>query len=93
MRKTENIGARRLHTVLEKLLEGVSAFSSPHGEVIIDAAYVNERLQEVAEQERFGTLYFVMTMGWRSPLYNRPVNYCVSCVRKRGYDVLSSSWV
>ncbi|MBP6553137.1 MAG: ATP-dependent protease ATPase subunit HslU, partial [Vitreoscilla sp.] len=48
--KTENIGARRLHTVLEKLLEDVS-FNSPRGEVIIDAAYVNERLQEVAEQE------------------------------------------
>ena len=48
--KTENIGARRLHTVLEKLLEDVS-FNSPSGEVIIDAAYVNERLQEVAEQE------------------------------------------
>jgi ATP-dependent HslUV protease ATP-binding subunit HslU len=39
-----------LHTVLEKLLEDVS-FNSPSGEVIIDAAYVNERLQEVAEQE------------------------------------------
>ena len=48
--KTENIGARRLHTVLEKLMEDVS-FNSPRGEVIIDAAYVNERLQEVAEQE------------------------------------------
>ncbi|UOO93745.1 ATP-dependent protease ATPase subunit HslU [Vitreoscilla stercoraria] len=48
--KTENIGARRLHTVLEKLLEEVS-FSSPKGEVVIDAAYVNERLQNVAEQE------------------------------------------
>ena len=48
--KTENIGVRRLHTVLEKLLEDVS-FNSPRGEVIIDAAYVNERLQEVAEQE------------------------------------------
>lgn len=47
--KTENIGARRLHTVLEKLLEEVS-FSSPKGEVVIDAAYVNERLQNVAEQ-------------------------------------------
>lgn len=48
--KTENIGARRLHTVLEKLLEEVS-FSSPKGVVTIDAAYVNERLQNVAEQE------------------------------------------
>lgn len=48
--KTENIGARRLHTVLEKLLEEVS-FASPKGEVVIDAAYVNQRLQDVAEQE------------------------------------------
>ena len=48
--KTENIGARRLHTVLEKLLEDVS-FNSPREEVVIDAAYVNARLQDVAEQE------------------------------------------
>ncbi len=48
--KTENIGARRLHTVLEKLLEEVS-FSAPAGEVVIDAAYVNERLDNIAQQE------------------------------------------
>jgi ATP-dependent HslUV protease ATP-binding subunit HslU len=48
--KTENIGARRLHTVLEKLLEEVS-FQSESGKVVIDAAYVDERLQNVAEKE------------------------------------------
>jgi ATP-dependent HslUV protease ATP-binding subunit HslU len=47
--KTENIGARRLHTVLEKLLEEVS-FNAPQmkGEhITIDSAYVRERLSEV----------------------------------------------
>ena len=48
--KTENIGARRLHTVLEKLLEDVS-FHAPQGTTQITAAYVDERLAEVAEQE------------------------------------------
>ena len=48
--KTENIGARRLHTVLEKLLEDVS-FHAPQGTTRITAAYVDERLAEVAEQE------------------------------------------
>lgn len=48
--KTENIGARRLHTVLEKLLEDLS-FHAPEGRTVIDAAYVDERLAEVSEQE------------------------------------------
>ncbi len=48
--KTENIGARRLHTVLEKLLEDLS-FQAPAGRTEIDEAYVNARLEEVAEQE------------------------------------------
>ena len=46
----ENIGARRLHTVLEKLLEDVS-FEAPEnaGTVVVDAAYVRERLEGVVE--------------------------------------------
>ena len=43
--KTENIGARRLYTVMEKLLEEVSFDAAKHsGETIaIDAAYVDAR--------------------------------------------------
>ncbi|MDF7676439.1 ATP-dependent protease ATPase subunit HslU [Neisseriaceae bacterium ESL0693] len=48
--KTENIGARRLHTVMEKLLEEV-AFATPQGDMTIDAAYVDARLQDIAEHE------------------------------------------
>lgn len=48
--KTENIGARRLHTVLEKLLEEVS-FESEAGEVKIDADFVRERLAHLAKKE------------------------------------------
>ena len=46
----ENIGARRLHTVLERLLEDVS-FAAPEdsGTYIIDAAYVRERLEDIVE--------------------------------------------
>ena len=51
--RTENIGARRLHTVMERLLEGVS-FEAPDRSgqaVTIDAAYVDEQLSELAMDE------------------------------------------
>ena len=55
--KTENIGARRLHTLLERLLEEVSFsagdIASAHQEepIRIDAEYVNSHLGELAENE------------------------------------------
>ena len=51
--KTENIGARRLYTVMEKLLEEVSFDAGKVGlnQVVIDAAYVNERLAGLAGDE------------------------------------------
>jgi ATP-dependent HslUV protease ATP-binding subunit HslU len=52
--KTENIGARRLYTVMEKLLEEVS-FSAGTGAtgatLAVDAAYVDTRLAELAKRE------------------------------------------
>lgn len=51
--KTENIGARRLHTVLEKLLEDIS-FEAPDmekGEVIIDRGYVRNKLVDIIKDE------------------------------------------
>jgi len=51
--RMENIGARRLHTILERLLDEVS-FSAPeiHGkEVAIDAEYVRERLSPILKNE------------------------------------------
>jgi ATP-dependent HslUV protease ATP-binding subunit HslU len=47
--ETENIGARRLHTVLERVLDEI-AFQAPEeaGKVTIDAAYVRARLESVA---------------------------------------------
>lgn len=48
--KTENIGARRLHTVIEKLLEEVS-FDARTGSITIDAAYVDTRLEGIAQRE------------------------------------------
>ena len=51
--KTENIGARRLHTVMEKLLEEISFDAGKVGldKVLIDAAYVNAKLGELAADE------------------------------------------
>ncbi|MNG86649.1 ATP-dependent protease ATPase subunit HslU [compost metagenome] len=55
--KTENIGARRLHTLLERLLEEVSFsagdLASAHDEtpIRIDAEYVNNHLGELAQNE------------------------------------------
>ncbi len=51
--QTENIGARRLHTVLEKLLEDIS-FNIPDMEqekIIIDADYVKDKFQETIHKE------------------------------------------
>jgi ATP-dependent HslUV protease ATP-binding subunit HslU len=51
--RTENIGARRLHTVMEKLLDNVS-FDAPDltdKELTIDAAYVDRMLAEIARNE------------------------------------------
>ena len=49
----ENIGARRLHTVLERLLEDISysASDTPKKEIEINAAYVDERLQHLVKNE------------------------------------------
>jgi len=50
--RTENIGARRLHTVMEKLLEDVSFDSGRNARAItIDAAYVDARLGSLAQSE------------------------------------------
>jgi ATP-dependent HslUV protease ATP-binding subunit HslU len=51
--KTENIGARRLYTVMEKLLEEISfdAGRKPDGTIVIDPAYVDARLEELAGSE------------------------------------------
>ncbi len=54
--RTENIGARRLYTVMEKLLEEVSftaseGSSSTENLLVIDAAYVNERLEALSVNE------------------------------------------
>lgn len=51
--RTENIGARRLHTILEKLLEDLS-FDAPERRdkhVVIDAAYIRERLADIVKDE------------------------------------------
>ncbi|MSS76659.1 MAG: ATP-dependent protease ATPase subunit HslU [Methyloglobulus sp.] len=51
--KTENIGARRLHTVLERLLEDIS-YNAPDlmdKSIVIDAAYVDSHLAEFVEDE------------------------------------------
>lgn len=51
--RTENIGARRLHTVLERLLEkaSFSAGDNAQQELVVDAAYVEEQLGELAKDE------------------------------------------
>jgi ATP-dependent HslUV protease ATP-binding subunit HslU len=51
--KVENIGARRLYTVMERLLEDLSfhATKSSGNTVTIDAAYVDERLSDLAGNE------------------------------------------
>jgi ATP-dependent HslUV protease ATP-binding subunit HslU len=49
-RRTENIGARRLHTVMERVLEEVSFAGAelPQRRVIVDASYVRQRVADIA---------------------------------------------
>jgi ATP-dependent HslUV protease ATP-binding subunit HslU len=51
--RSENIGARRLHTVLERLLEAVSFEAADRAgqSVVIDAAYVDSHLQALVQDE------------------------------------------
>jgi ATP-dependent HslUV protease ATP-binding subunit HslU len=50
---TQNIGARRLYTIMERLLEELS-FAAPEmgsGRVVVNAEYVQEKLASIAEDE------------------------------------------
>ncbi|MDA8383869.1 MAG: ATP-dependent protease ATPase subunit HslU [Betaproteobacteria bacterium] len=51
--RTENIGARRLYTVMERLLEEISFDAGSHARerVMVDEAYVNEKLEGLASSE------------------------------------------
>jgi ATP-dependent HslUV protease ATP-binding subunit HslU len=51
--RTENIGARRLHTVMERLLDTASyaAADEPGARVTVDAAYVDQHLAKLAKDE------------------------------------------
>ena len=51
--KTENIGARRLHTIMERLLENLSfdASDMKESKITIDEDYVNKYLNELTENE------------------------------------------
>lgn len=51
--RTENIGARRLHTVMEKVLEDL-LFDAPYmqgREIVIDSSYVAERLKKIVDDD------------------------------------------
>ena len=51
--KTENIGARRLHTVMEKLLEDAS-FDAPDlndKDIVVDAEYVRDKMKDIVKDE------------------------------------------
>jgi ATP-dependent HslUV protease ATP-binding subunit HslU len=54
--QTENIGARRLHTVLERLLEDVS-YAAPEegGRVLVDAEYVKTKLSDIVRNANLST--------------------------------------
>lgn len=51
--QTENIGARRLHTIMEKVLDNISFDAPEKGgqKFIIDAAYVRERLADIVKDK------------------------------------------
>ncbi|NLG37010.1 MAG: HslU--HslV peptidase ATPase subunit, partial [Clostridiales bacterium] len=54
---SENIGARRLHTIMENLLEDISFNASgthPMVDMVLDAAYVREHLRRIAREKDLG---------------------------------------
>ncbi len=60
--QSENIGARRLQTVLEKLLEDIS-FEAPYlqtKEIVIDEAYVNSKLMSMYTKKTYQNIYYKM---------------------------------
>ena len=62
---TENIGARRLHTILEKLLEDLS-FEAPEitlESIVINPEYVREKLSEYCSKSRFKSIYFIKKLS------------------------------
>ena len=69
--RTENIGARRLYTVMEKLLEEVS-FKAPDlagQELVIDADYVHARLAEALEDQDLSR--YILYAGHADPPWSR----------------------
>jgi ATP-dependent HslUV protease ATP-binding subunit HslU len=52
-RTTQNIGARRLHTVIEKVVEEISFAGPdlPQRRVVIDGKFVREKLGAIAQRE------------------------------------------
>jgi ATP-dependent HslUV protease ATP-binding subunit HslU len=58
--RSENIGARRLHTVVEKLLEDLSFHAAAYAgsKVVVDAAFVRERLGELLRDEDLSRYIF-----------------------------------
>jgi len=53
MKKTEDIGARRLHTVVEKVLEDINFNADEYKgqDFVITADYVKTRLEDIVEDE------------------------------------------
>ncbi|MCX8514516.1 MAG: ATP-dependent protease ATPase subunit HslU [Burkholderiales bacterium] len=49
--KTENIGARRLYTIMEKLLENASFAPEEHQKLIINSKFVEEKLEAISQSE------------------------------------------
>src|SRR5262249_38714833 len=67
-RTTQNIGARRLHTILERVVEDVS-YDGPDLEdkqVVVDGGYVRGRLNEIMQKEDLSK--FILYSGLRSPV-------------------------
>ena len=62
--KSENIGARRLHTIMEKVLDDISFEADEHsGETItIDAEYVDKKVSQVANNEDLSR--YILLAAW-----------------------------
>jgi ATP-dependent HslUV protease ATP-binding subunit HslU len=49
--KTENIGARRLYTIIERLVEDISYTPVDYPNIVIDAQFVEDKLIKISQSE------------------------------------------
>ena len=68
----ENIGARRLHTILEKVLEEISFSASEKTNISIDEKYVRSQIGDILQRFRFIKIYSLFFLNKQIMHHSHP---------------------